>query len=356
MSNTAKRPPKQQDGLISITVAIVFIMIISLIVLGFSQVSRRNARQSLDRQLSAQAYYAAESGINDVVYDVSKKLESGQDISPQNSCSGVYTKDGGKIKGMAGVKYTCLKVKTQLSELRYSQVSSPVVVPLNAEGGAGILNTNEIVWTRQANPPASADVRNCPAKHSHPQGSTWAERCPFGLLRVDIMPATPGAAGTLGNPQVAAAKTMTLFLHPRYATSGTATVPYDSGLPDAYGGTVTQGAVADARCDENTCRATITGLNFPNAFMRLQSVYVSSASLQLKAAAGVTLTDAQIEIDVTGKSQDTLRNINVRYPLVGSSRADTPNFAANTLQSSGSICKYFSVYPGYHDVKDSRCQ
>ena len=111
MSNTAKRAPKQQEGLISITVAIVFIMIISLIVLGFSQVSRRNARQALDRQLSSQAYYAAESGINDVVYDVSKKLEAGQEISPQNNCSGTYTKDGGKIKGIAGVKYTCLKVK-----------------------------------------------------------------------------------------------------------------------------------------------------------------------------------------------------------------------------------------------------
>ena len=40
------------------------IVIISLIVLGFAQLARRNQRQTLDSQLSTQTYYAAESGVN----------------------------------------------------------------------------------------------------------------------------------------------------------------------------------------------------------------------------------------------------------------------------------------------------
>lgn len=43
-------------------ITIVMMVVISLIVVGFTQVANRNRRQSLDRQLSTQAFYVAESG------------------------------------------------------------------------------------------------------------------------------------------------------------------------------------------------------------------------------------------------------------------------------------------------------
>ncbi|HET6924792.1 MAG TPA: pilus assembly PilX N-terminal domain-containing protein, partial [Candidatus Saccharimonadales bacterium] len=54
-----------ERGMVSIMVTLVMIIVITLIVIGFAQVVRRNQRETLDRQLSTQAYYAAETGIND---------------------------------------------------------------------------------------------------------------------------------------------------------------------------------------------------------------------------------------------------------------------------------------------------
>jgi len=43
---------KNQTGLVSIMVTIIMMLVISLIVLGFATVTRRNTREALDRQLS----------------------------------------------------------------------------------------------------------------------------------------------------------------------------------------------------------------------------------------------------------------------------------------------------------------
>jgi hypothetical protein len=354
MSKTHSRlQQNNQQGLVSITVAIVFVMVVSLIVLGFSQVSRRNSSQALDRQLSSQAYYAAESAINDTIYKISKDLQTGVKPVAQTTCDGIYTKNEGKLQDDSNIKYTCLKVKTELKDYQYSQVSDTIVVPLNST--TGTLGSNRITWTREANPAEGASLDRCDTRNTLPDGPTWGAKCPFGLLRVDIMPMSPGIGGTVGNPQNAAAQTMTVFLYPR--RSGAAvSVPYRSAFTNPYGNTVTQGAVLAGACDDNTCEVTVTGLDFTNAFMRVQSLYNPAQNLKIATTeSNKDLEGGQIEIDATGKAQDVLRRINVRYPLVGSSRADVPGFSANTLQSSGSICKYFSVSPGRYDSKDARC-
>jgi len=56
---------RNQSGMVSIMVTMILMIVMSLIVVGFAQVSRRNQRVALDRQLSTQAFYAAESGVND---------------------------------------------------------------------------------------------------------------------------------------------------------------------------------------------------------------------------------------------------------------------------------------------------
>jgi Tfp pilus assembly protein PilX len=55
----------KQAGMVAIMVTMILMIVISLIVVGFAQISRRNQRQALDRQLSTQAFYAAETGVND---------------------------------------------------------------------------------------------------------------------------------------------------------------------------------------------------------------------------------------------------------------------------------------------------
>src|ERR1700761_8288581 len=62
-----KRIRRDEQGMVSILVTMIMVIVISLIVIGFAEVSRRNQREALDNQLSTQAYYAAESGVNAAV-------------------------------------------------------------------------------------------------------------------------------------------------------------------------------------------------------------------------------------------------------------------------------------------------
>ncbi|MCA9330399.1 hypothetical protein KDA11_07130, partial [Candidatus Saccharibacteria bacterium] len=54
-----------EQGIVSIFVTIIIILLMSLIILAMVRNATREGRQSLDRQLSDQAFYNAESGIND---------------------------------------------------------------------------------------------------------------------------------------------------------------------------------------------------------------------------------------------------------------------------------------------------
>src|SRR4051812_31465613 len=58
-------PAKNEDGLVALLVVGILIILLSLVTVAFTKLMGREARQSLDRVLSTQAYYAAESGIND---------------------------------------------------------------------------------------------------------------------------------------------------------------------------------------------------------------------------------------------------------------------------------------------------
>ena len=56
-----------QKGMAAILITLIMMIVISLIVLGFAQITRHDQQQALDKQLSTEAFYAAESGINDAI-------------------------------------------------------------------------------------------------------------------------------------------------------------------------------------------------------------------------------------------------------------------------------------------------
>jgi hypothetical protein len=85
----------------------------------------------------------------------------------------------------------------------------------------------------------------------------------------------------------------------------------------------------------------ITGKNF---YVRLQSIYTtSSVTINTDNGTGLLeLSDAQVVVDATGKAQDVLRRIQVRYN-VNTSGDIVPLFA---VHSAGSICKRITVLGG----------
>lgn len=63
-----------QEGIVAIIVAVILTVLMSLIILAISQNANREQRQALDRQLSDQAFYNAESGVNDLANYLYKNI------------------------------------------------------------------------------------------------------------------------------------------------------------------------------------------------------------------------------------------------------------------------------------------
>lgn len=342
-------------GVVSITVTVIFIMIISLVVLGFSQVSRRNSRQALDRQLSTQAFYAAESGMNDVMAKIAPYLENGEEVPEQKECVGTYNSDEKTAVGdIEGVEYTCVTVQTKLDRLAYDKVKeSSVIVPLNVEGAEPEIGTLHLEWRRSDSAPSTTSLSRCPQPRggttwtNFPTASAWANDCQFGLIRIDLVPTD---LRTLNDPVAAAQSTMSLALYPR---SGNPEDPnsltYEnlpSGANSIFGSGPQGPRVLAASCTEDKCGFDIEGLNFSNGMMRVRSQYVGTRTVGIETEEGQYLTRAQVKIDVTGKAQDVLRRMQV-YRSVdgGTARTEFNAFSDYTVQTTGSICKRYVTSP-----------
>src|SRR5260370_15103164 len=81
---TKKR--QAEAGIVSIMVTMITMIVISLIVLGFADIARNEQRNSLDDQLSTQAYYAAESGVNDARAVMEAMVAAGNPVLSKNIC------------------------------------------------------------------------------------------------------------------------------------------------------------------------------------------------------------------------------------------------------------------------------
>lgn len=350
-----KNSPQNQKGMVSITVTVVFIMVISLVVLGFSQTARRNSRETLDRQLSSQAFYAAETGVNDAMNKISGLVEEGHPVPDQTECkTSQYTKNNGVIgTADAGVSYSCLLVDPTPPSLHYDNITdSSVMVPLNATTGNLIENTFE--WRPTVNPAAGANLASCPSPNSLPRASDWTSVCPFGMLRLELMRVDQA---TLSDPVEAAKQSMVLFVYPRPGdVNNPKTIVYDAGATpgnNIYGTGASQGMTETGSCGNDSdgnlvCKIKITGLNFTSAYARVKTLYANAENLQVYANGENTFSRSQVVIDATGKSQDVLRRIQVRMSLIGgSSRTNKNGFSDYAVQSADSICKQYEVSPTF---------
>jgi len=332
MSKNTRTPVTAKEaGMVSIMVTMILMIVISLIVVGFAQISRRNQREALDRQLSTQAFYAAETGVNDAADLIKTRVQSGQAITAKPSCAssggGVYAGLSGAIDNPAGVSYTCLMVDPAPRTLVYNSVgSTSIVVPLNAASG-NIANLS-LIWNAKSD--STTPMTGCPGSAVNAFSTTSNWNCGYGVLRVDLVPTT----GALSHAGLQAGQ-MTAFLVP--TPGGTNTVTYAGGSGN--------NRVA-VRCTNTNCNMTINGLGQPSYYARISSLY-RDVSLQINATNGsgtpVNLTGAQAVIDSTGKAQDVLRRIRVNVPL-------TPNrnlLSDYAIQSTDAICKRYVVMDGY---------
>lgn len=335
---THKQLRRSERGMVSLMTTMVLMIVISLIVLGFAQLSRRNQREALDRQLSTQAFYAAESGVNDARDIINAALESGTAIAEKDSCTGsgpagFYTGLNPVIDADKNVKYSCLLVDPTPSSLRYSDVgTTSIVAPIIPDNGSNISRI-QLKWQAKVSSP----LAGCPTTTNDVFSASSNWNCGYGVLRFDLVP-------TSGNDTAPGlqSKTMTTFAVP-FSSGGSASIGYAANSANSN-------VRVGTTCNATECSLAITGLSQNNYHMRISSLY-RNVSLDISAYDGagtaLALRHAQAVVDATGRAQDVLRRIQVRVPLQGSGLNQMPDYA---LQTTDPICKRFSVMDGFFDA------
>lgn len=318
-----------QSGVVSIVITTFVLLIMGLIVVGFGQMVRREQRQTLDRQLSTQAQYAAESGLNSAIKFLSDPANAA--YAGKGDC-GV---DGDFPNNDVGPnsKYPCLIIKPEVSALEYGAVStdqSEFVLLKNSSGAP--IKTIEISWEIKdtAATPSFGPRPSPPFLPASGPGG-WGNNT--GVLRTEVIPIpTPLSRDNLiANQRV-------YFLYPTSGGASTINYPSDG---DAI--------IKDAQCAvgglPNDCKVNVDlGASAkPEVFLRLKSFYTSSkVTVKALDAAGnpVVFVGAQAVVDVTGQAKDVLRRIQVNVDLT-----QDPLVPEGVLETLDSVCKRLLVGP-----------
>lgn len=319
---------RDERGMASFLITLFIMMVIGLIIIGFAQLTRRDQRQSLDRQLSVQANYAAETGINDAVRYLQtnpnfEKTDCGE-ASPGQLLSGYNN----VLDAGSNISYSCVLIDATPGDLRKQDIgfSSNVVFPVQLASGAGI-NSITFQWAAKS---ASNTATSCPNAYNYPVNRNPA--CQIGLLRIDMVPyglaASPSRTNFIDN-------LFTVFAHPVV------------GGPTSVGYTTNAGSnptATDGGCSANVCTLTVSISGGTNRyFVRLNSIYaLSDVTITANGGGpGNELVGAQAVIDSTGVASDVTKRIQVRIPLAGTD--SLPGFA---IQTQNSQCKRFANMPG----------
>ncbi len=324
---------RDEAGFAAILVTLIVIGVVTLMTIGFIQVVSREGRDALDRQLSTQAFYAAETAVN----DAQKLISDGEITDAKESCDvpePMWNPVLSHVSDAAddSIAYTCVLVDFDLDSLFYQNIATEHARPIYLSGvssdGTGT-NLNEITLLWNSPDSGSTDLGASGIAFPVPGGSS--NLGPDGLapvLRVSITPITGLSR------QALVQNTFTTFLRPTQS-GASMTTNYTTGNPAA------QGSIQQVPCTSgNLCDFTITGLNFQNALLVVRAVY-GPADLTVQSANGVLLRGEQVLVDATGRASDVLRRIQVRLPA-----ANRPPAASFAIEAATGICKDYLVGGG----------
>jgi len=322
-----------EQGFVAIIVAALVMIILSLITIGFTRIMQREQQQSLDRQLSRQAIYAAESGINDIY----KSLQNNKDLPTQKTDCDVIglvggqpnpAVNGGIIDDAGNVAYTCALYDKEPAELNYSVATDESNIVELKTGSGAPFSTVTISW---ANEQGDNDI------NALPQCGVSANIFPntrpgnVPLLRLDLSNTALLTRDGLIN------STDYLYLIPCKSVTPVTIYTYLSGQ---------QGQVVEVACVNSQtlpCQIVINGLSSASYVARFKTVY-ASARLSITGLdninSPVKFRQAQTSIDVTARASDVVRRLRVAIPVA---QANDPPEAV--FQSFDGVCKLLSVDP-----------
>lgn len=327
-----------QQGFASLVIGLVLIVVLALLTVGFAQLTRHEEQQALSKQLASQAYYAAETGINDVVKAVNAGTLDPTTITP-GSCATIpgVSPD---IDVANGVKYSCVLVDLKTPDLFYQVGTDQGQSVVTSIGPVSFLT---ITWNShnmtRKNFPAFT-----PAKLANGFGTSasWVTDGYPAVIQFSLTPL--GTSGAVVRNSLLS-QTFSTFLYP--STGGSNSVTYNPP----------QAPKVSGKCDKvpasptfGKCSAVITMAGAGTAttqkyllhFLSLYDASDITVTGTLGAGPGATpsvFEGGQMVVDVTGKARNVLKRLQVRVPLNGSD-------AANYVLEGKNICKRMATEQG----------
>jgi type II secretory pathway pseudopilin PulG len=312
------RELKQNErGMVAIMVSLLVMVILTLLTIGFARVMTREKRQAVDRQLSTQAFYAAESAINKVIAGGITGI-----TTPTTICDTAGTQYQLSADGL--VKATCVLLNPIPTEIVVQDVGQrdSRVFPVRTASGSAI-SSMRFRWS------GGTSVATA-AAGSFTSDASWGNA--VGVLRVHIAAIYNG--GSLGS----GVAQRTVFLQP--VTVGGRSAE-DIGSPAADADIIPITCTIDDGV--GTCNAELTGLDVmaPGAayfILRVQSLYTESDVSICANTCSEGLQGVQVVIDATGQANDVFRRVQVRVPYMPG--YPTPEYAVET---AGNLCKQLKI-------------
>lgn len=333
-----KRKRSSQSGMVSLVICMLLMIVISLMTLSFATLSRREQRQALDKQLSTQAFYAAETGVNDVakalldgalppttdIVDCSPEEQNKIALGTTTPTPIVSTLDANSSTGR-----TCVLVDQSPSQIEDVVGETESTVFLISASG---LSSLDIYWENDTAVsshvfPASINTAN----GAFPPDADWSPDTP-GVLTIQLIPFP--ATGI--NRDTIASGTRYVFGFPTEDNSN-----------QTASGTAANGSILTGDCNSSNspghCKVTLSNLVDQNYYIRLKSTYDPvHVTIEGKDSLNNRLpfVGAQVLIDATGRANDVTKRIKVYKPLRVSA-----SLPSSVLEIGDDLCKRLQSNP-----------
>ncbi len=334
---------QKESGFVSIITAILLMVVLSLITLGFTRLMQREQRQALDRQLSRTALYAAESGVNDVIAAINSGT-AGYNTSAKTTCTPGAIPSA-NLSGDNSVAVTCAMYDNIPGTLEYDISSdNSKIVEMKTASGSNFTRFT-IRFGQQSGPNDLTALPTCNTPNTGDFPTSRPNSPP--LLRLDLT-----SVSTPYNRASLIQNTDYMYIAPCNDSFSLGT------LTQAFSAT-TRGSVVEARCSGATSQPCEVHINtlIPASntfFARMRPIY-TDASVSIEALEDdgfggnrdAKFLDAQISVDVTAKASDVIRRLRVSVPK--SASVDVPEAV---LQVFDGICKRVEYTPAPLGIVD----
>lgn len=374
----------REKGFVSLFTVIFFMLLITIITVGFLRIMAAEQRQSLDNDLTASAQAAAQSGVEDAKRAI-LKYNSLPDTDPlkaqlataltSTSCNALFSSAAirsalnldinGSINNQSGLNEynTCLSVDlTTPDYVGSASTGKSEFIPLEAESN----NQYEQVMVswHLASQTVGTDGDGQPSAYAPglllppvTGGNSWSTGGYPAYLRVELFGYPDGNF----NRSKMDGLVSTVFLVPNASNNAAAVdsaTPIDLGAVDPRGADKTKLNLIGVRCNGTppnvpigtyACSARLQLQNGQpstsnNYYLRVTPLYSSTHfRVQMLHSGSTVINFNGVEplVDSTGRASDVFRRIQSRIRL--DNTADLPEYSA---ESAGDVCKNMQVSDG----------